>query len=287
MNYKTKVYLGLITQNDINNINELTSVYNYFDGIFATDHESSDGTYEILQERKKDGDIKRLPFLNRHDFAMNGFLFNPKLRRGSWVLLRDGGERVNENFAKDIHDFTLELEKRGIHKVYQYSKLLLFKKYNHQFFFGSPHWSLLPHDNIPAIAIETHQGFENPESYCYSVRHKYRPRHHFIDHFFKYYASYSGYSNHLLLGRDNNIPEYQVHEQVREKFIDYCLDVLKIETTVESFKSYLLNNKLVYETKFFLNYEIILNNFYCFHILNQDIEEIIARNNRNELFKIE
>lgn len=58
----SKIYLGLITQNDKKNIEELTSIYEDLDGIFAVDHYSTDGTYEILSERKRGGDIVQLPF---------------------------------------------------------------------------------------------------------------------------------------------------------------------------------------------------------------------------------
>ena len=43
----SKIYIGLITGNEKKNIEELTSVYNDFDGLAAVDHFSTDGTYEL------------------------------------------------------------------------------------------------------------------------------------------------------------------------------------------------------------------------------------------------
>lgn len=279
----SKIFLGLITQNQKDNIEELTSIHHFLDGIFAVDHYSSDGTFEILKERKGQGDIIQLPFLQNHSWSMNGFLLNPKLRPGNWIILRDSGERINPEFASKIRSFILELEKRNINTVYQYSKCLMFKKFEHQFFQSSPHWGLLnaqPH----YLATENCENFQNPKDYCYSIRNDIRPDDHFIDHFLKYYLYDS--SNHLLLGREQNQSEFHVHEQVRYKFKEYCERVLNIELSVKALLSYLLENDLTYNLKWFINFESILNNFYCYHILKHPLDDIRKRAAKNEIFLI-
>ena len=60
-----KIWLCGITQNSCLDIDEMTSdIHQYFDGLIFVDHQSEDGTKEILDARKGAGEIISLPFLN-------------------------------------------------------------------------------------------------------------------------------------------------------------------------------------------------------------------------------
>lgn len=214
---------------------------------------------------------------------MNGFLLNTKFRPGNWIILRDSCERLSPNFTKNIRGFIEQLEKNDVNTVYQYSKCLMFKKYEHQQFNHSPHWGL----NSPRgkfLEIDKQINFEDPKNYAYSIRNDIRPKHHFIDHFVRYYLYDS--SNHLLLGRENKQQEFLLHEEIRYKFKKYCEDTLGVNLTVNGLLEYVVNNDINYELKYYFNIEPILNDFYCFHKLGHSVEDILARKNKNQLFKI-
>lgn len=276
------IYLGIITQNNEEDIKEICSLIHYIDGIFGVVHyPCTDKTFEILDANKSGGEIIKLPYYQRHDWSMNGFLFNPKLMRGSWVLLCDSLERYAEPFLADIRNFTRLLDSENIEYVYQYSKLMMFKKKDEHFFFGSPHWGLANRQG-KSICIENHLPDDKVR---YSVRNQKRNKDEYVRHFMVYYL-HAGMSNHLLLGRENNIQEYQAHEDVRRKFLSYLTESLKIELTVDAIKNHIIKNGLNYELKWFFNWEEILNTWYCYEILGHSFEDVDARRNKNELFKI-
>jgi hypothetical protein len=266
-----KVYIGLITnQGEETNISELTSVSKYFDGLAAVYHGDKDKGYDILNERKGSGFVVQREFYSHHSHSMNDFLLNPKLEVGSWILLRDSCERVNEDFAKDLKNFLALLEVNGINTVYNYSKLLLFKKFEHQIFFGSPHWGL--QGAQPGhIALEQQGLFKSEEEYCYSVRGKVRPEHHFIDHFVKYYLYDS--SNHLLLDFPKQ-DEFLKQENNRIQFKNFCRNELGLSLTVDSLRKYLTENTINDKMKAFINESRILSDFYRFHKLGHTVKDI-------------
>lgn len=281
----SKIFLLGITQDNYQNIDEMTKdIYQYFDGLIFVDHQSIDGTKDLLESRKGDGEIISLPFRNDHSWSMNACLLSDKLLDGDFFILRDSAERLDIDFCKNIKQFISQLEKQNINSVYQYSKLLIAKYYSDGVFFSSPHWGYSARQ--PGIEIDKQPGFEDPKTYAYSVRNETRPRHNFIDHFIRYYYTYKK-SNHLLLGRENNILDFQAHEQVRQKFRNYCIRDLNIPPNVDGLKKYIIENKnLSYEFKWFVNFERILNDFYCYHALNHSLDEILERHKKNELFKI-
>lgn len=214
----SKVYIALITQNERANIEELTSVAHHFDGLAAVDHNSTDGTYELLDSRKGAGFVLQLPYLGNHSWSMNGFLFHPTIEVGSWLLLRDSNERIAEPFAAQIRPFIALLESRGIETVYQWSKALLFRRRPHQFFAGTPHWGL-QQARQPAIQIDQTGLFAKDEDYCYSVRGRNRDRFHFVGAYLRYYLLLD--TNHLLLASDKADAvgmTYQIREAQRLAF---------------------------------------------------------------------
>lgn len=261
----SKIYIGIITQNEKQNIDELTSVAQYFDGLAAVDHNSTDGTFDILNERKGKGFVERIPYYSNHAHSMNHFLQNPKIEMGDWILLRDSNERVNENFAKEIRDFVEVFQVQRINSVYQYSKLLLFRRFPQQFFAHTPHWGFQG-ARPGAIQIEKEKLFKADEEYCYSVRHRNRDRYHFVDAYLRYYLMLD--SNHLLLGLELAQKAgltYEDMEQRRMIFLDY-LRRRGLPVSVAGVKQ-LMADGLDEEARVLFAKEKILNDAYRYHKL--------------------
>lgn len=282
----SKVYFCGITQNSIVDIDELTKdIYQYFDGLVWIDHQSTDGTKELLESRKGNGEIISLPWMRNHGWSMQAILNSNKILPGDFIVICDTLERMSVDFCKNIKNFIVELEKRNINTLVSYQKIFMFK-YSPDILFTpiSPHCSP---QNLKQNGVEMSQiqEFQDPKTYRYNIRGDKRPRHSFIDHFVKYIYEYK-ISNHLLVGKENDLEKYNLHEQVRQNFMLYCVNNLKIGQTMESLKKFVLENELDYQMKFFFNFEPYLNHFYCFHKLNHSFDEILNRHNNNKTFKI-
>lgn len=267
-----KTFIGIITQNEKQNIDELTSIAHCFDGLAAVDHKSTDGTYELLNERKGEGFVEQIPYYGHHGHSMNHFLLNPKVEFGSWVLLRDSNERVAESFAKNINDFIGYLLMNDIGAVYQYSKLLMFRRGPRQYFANTPHWGF---QGVMGKAIQIDQSglFKSDEEYCYSVRKKNRSKYHFVLAYARYYLMLD--SNHLWLGLDKAEAAgitLQDRETRRVQFLIY-LDNKGYEKSLKGLKQ-LVNDGLDDEARKFFNSEKVLNDYYRHEALGlEDFED--------------
>jgi hypothetical protein len=268
----SKIYIGLITGNEIKNITELTSVYSYFDGLAAVDHNSEDGTFDVLNSRKGDGFVEKIPYYSHHGHSMNHFLLNPKIKIGDWILLRDSSERINEEFARNIKYWINTFERNNINTIYQYSKLLMFRRFPHQFFANTPHWGF--QGAQPGfLQIDQSKIFEKDEDYCYSVRNKTRDKFHFINAYLRYYLILD--TNHLLLGADKAELagiSFSAREAKRLRFLEY-LRLKNVESNIESVIEF-MKNGLDKEGFEFINSELILNNAYSYNVLgNREIKD--------------
>lgn len=281
---KNKIYIGLITQagND-QYFNWYNMASKYVDGLAITWHGSKDGGYDTLNKNKGCGFIIESEYWGHHAHSMNNWLLNPAIRPGSWIIIRDTLEQCNENWLKNIKQFCFDLEKSNINTVCQYSKFFMFKKYEHMFFSNTPHWTLNGFRHH-ILNIENQKGFENPRDYSYSIRNDIRSKSHWVNHFLSYYLIDG--SNHLLLGRENNQQEFQIHEQVRYKFKEYIEKELGVESKVNSLINYWKNNELNYQMKWFIGFERILNDAYCFNVLNHSVEDILERHKTKAIFEI-
>lgn len=265
----SKIYLALSTdEKELNNIQELTSVYNDFDGLAVTFHGNTDSdAYKVILERKKDGFVVTLPYYGHHAHDLNNILFHPVVKIGDWILLRDSAERVNPDFSFNIRPFIKMLEEAGINTVYQYSKLLLFKRFPHQCFLHTPHWGFQGAQN-KMISIEKQSWFTEDKEYCYSMRNETRGKYHFIDSFMRYYLIND--SNHNLLGLENFGDPAKLFPILENRRMDFLLYLIKVgvNNDVESVKEFFKTQGLTPELKVFLNTNLILNQFYRYHILN-------------------
>jgi hypothetical protein len=270
-----KVYLGIITQNEYKNINELTkNCFNYFDGIIAVDGGSTDGTKELLESRKGCGTIIHRKWTNDFDFQNNEILRQGTAKIGDWIFLRDSMERFNDDFVKNIKEFVNFCKQNDIRYTHCNGKGFGFEYYDDIFFFGNPHWGI---QNIRGKFLNMFDLYKKERDFAYRLldgEEGGRPIHNFIDHFTKYYYVYSR-SNHLLLGRENNPKEYQELESNRQKFRIYCYS-LGLEYTLESLKNFLAQEKWKNDQYFISLFEKeeILKTFYRWHILKHTLDEI-------------
>jgi glycosyltransferase involved in cell wall biosynthesis len=271
-----KVYLCGITQNQLKNIDDLTkNCYQAFDGLIYVDGGSTDGTKELLEERKGCGQVIYRKWTNDHDFQMNEFLRQGPMKIGDWFVLRDSRERFNTEWIADIKNLISKAKNSGIRSIYNYGKGFAFEYYDDMFFHGSPHWGLVGARNQ---AVDLSQFFdENKKEHTWRLRDgeddPERDESYYIDHFFKYYYVY-GRSNHLLLGRENDREGFQKAEARRVEFRMYCHSI-GLEFTADSFLNYARNSGIG-DAKFknFINSEDILKDFYRKKILNESLKSI-------------
>jgi len=271
----SKIYLCGITHNDLDNIKELTSIYEYFDGLIFVDGGSTDGTKELLESRKKDGKIIHRSWTNDHDFQMNEFLRQGPMKIGDWFFIRDSRERFNENWIKDLRAMVQNFKNNRISSVFNYGKGFAFEYYDDMYFAGSPHWGLMNcRDNkIDLVNIFS----EKDKEHTWRLRdgEGNRPIWNCIDHFVKYYYVYPR-SNHLLMGRENDREGFIKAETNRQKFRLYCNLKLNLDFTIESLKTYLSKDEWKKDAEFvhMFDQEEILKTFYRWHILKHDFETI-------------
>jgi len=271
----SKIYLCGITHNDIDNIKELTSIYEYFDGLIFVDGGSIDGTRELLEERKKEGSIIYRPWTNDHDFQMNEFLRRGPMKIGDWFFIRDSRERFNKEWIKNIKNLVADFQKNNIKSVFNYGKGFAFEYYDDMYFMGTPHWGTM---NIRDQKIDLmHLFSEEEKQHTWRLKDGEgdRPVSNFIDHFAKYYYVY-GRSNHLLLGRENDREGFIKAEMNRQKFRLYCNLKLGLDFSLNSLKDFLEKGTWKEDRVFLemLDQEEILKTFYRWHILKHSLEEI-------------
>lgn len=274
----SKIYLGISTdEKEYDNIKDLTSVWKHFDGLAVTFHGSKDSdAYKLILERIKDGFVECRDYWGEHSYDLNAILFNPILKLGDWILLRDSAERINESFASNIRPFIRLLDNQKINTAYQRSKLLLFRKFPHQEFSGTPHWGFR-NPQPEMISIEKQSWFKDDNEYCYSVRDE-RPQFHWIDSYLRYYLLPN--SNHNLLGAEHfgNPSEVFIQkENIRMQFLLY-LQSIGVNNTIDDIINYWKNNELTIEMRLFISNVRILNDAYLYHVIGRtDLTDDIVR----------
>lgn len=272
----SKIYLCGMTQNDAKNIEELTSpIHEFIDGLIFVDHGSTDGTRELLEERKGEGKIIDRPWVFQHDHSQNSFLLEGPLKPGDYFILRDSMERFNPEWAKNIRPFIDSLSTQGIRSVWNYGKGFIFQKNDGMFFQGNPHWALT---GAQGGSIDLKTMFdENKKEHTWRVKDGEpggRPFDNKINHEAKYAWTY-GRSNHLLLGMENNIEMYQRAEIIRQRVRDYArlndfsFDMDGLKKFMEWFQEVDPAN-----FKVWINSHRVWKNFYRYRILGEDFYEI-------------
>lgn len=270
----SKIFLCGITQNKREDVSALTKNFDCFDGLIFVDGGSTDGTLDLLNERKGGGKIIQRNWTNDHDFQMNEFLRQGPLQNGDWFIVRDSEERINDEFCKNIRNHVLNFLSQKIRSVYWEGKGAFFQYFDDMYFSGSPHWGL--------VGARQHSVNLNDEvvggKWFWNERQNTRDRSHWIKHHLKYYWVY-GRSNHLLLGRENKIEEFRELELERIQFRILCQQEYGLDFSIESLHEFFASgtwkeNKQIVEI---YNKQPILKRYYHRFVLGESEEEIIAK----------
>jgi hypothetical protein len=273
-----KIYLGLITASETKNMDELTGpIWEHIDGIISVvdDREACDETARLLEGRKKGGAVIRAPWANDHDMQMNRFLRAGIMRNGDFFFIRDSMERFNVDFAKNIRKFTKLMVDQKVLSIFSHGKSFGHVFFDDMIIFGSPHWGI---QGARPLAIDLKDHFSKERDYAYRLHDGEeggRPLHNFIDHEAKYYFEY-GRSNHLLLGRENKIEEYQDLERDRTAFRLLCAERYGVELNIEGLKKILRSEDWKNDVDFLRIFkkQPILLSFYRWHVLETPLDQI-------------
>ncbi len=280
---QNKVFIGIITGNEFENIKELTFNLENIDGILAVDHYSTDGTFELLKEKCGEGEVIQCPYQNNHSQSMNIWLNSKKLKIGDWVILLDSSERLGLKLQKNLPSYLVHFERSGINTIANHSKVFIFRRWPQMFFAGTPHWSLR-NGQQGFLALESSNLFENEEDYYYSVRNKKRDKFNFIKHYLKYYLQLD--SNHLLLGLEGkpNFTEiFTQRENQRMQFL-YFLKSLDLPAEVASINKLCEQIPMNPVFKEYINTNKILNDYHRYYYLKD--ESVIDNHDWNDMVKI-
>lgn len=280
---RNKIFIGIITGNELENIKELTSNLENIDGILAVDHYSTDGTYELLKEKCGEGEVIQCPYQNNHSQSMNIWLNSKKLQIGDWVILLDSSERLGPILQKNLPSYLAHFEQSGINTVVNHSKVFIFRRWPQIFFSGTPHWSG-QHLRHGFLKIEDSGLFENEIDYYYSVRNQNRSKFHWVRHYAFYLLQKD--SNHLLLGlegKPNFVEIYTYRENERIKLLLYFKE-LGLEPNIENLNKIMSIDPLDEQVKYFINTNKILNDYYQYFFKNNI--NLIDNHDWNDIIKI-
>lgn len=278
-----KVFIGLITGNEKQNIQEIVDNLGEIDGILAVDHYSTDGTYELLEQNKRDGDIIRCPYQNNHSQSMNIWLNSPKLNLGDWVVLLDSSERIGSKLLANLKSYLLWFEQANINIIVNHSKVFIFRRWPQQFFTNTPHWAFQG-GRQGYLKLEDSRLFEKEEDYYFSVRDRNRDKNHFIKHYVSYLLQKD--SNHLLLGlegKPNFVETFTKRENQRIEFLLY-LKERNLPNIISSIDFLCHEEPLDQKFREFVNSNKILNDYFAYNILGKT--DLIDNHNWEEIIKI-
>ena len=281
------IYLcGITNGSEYDNIKALTDpIWEVVDGLIfgydASEEEPpdfGDECYNLLEIRKGKGKILFRPWTNDHDLQMNTFLREGPMKEGDWFILRDGMERFNPDWVKELPKMLASFEMQGIRSVFNYGKGFAFQWNDAMLFQGSPHWGL---QGAQAKAIDLMNMYdEDKKEHTWRIKDGEeggRPSDNKINHEAKYAWTY-GRSNHLLLGLEDSVPEYQraesirlhIRDMARLKGFDLTLDGLK------EFMVWLEENDLQ-NFKAWINSHRVWKNFYRYRVVNKTPFEAIEK----------
>lgn len=253
--------------NSLENLKELLDpIYNFFDGLIITLHDSIGSPEEqYLESIKGKGKIIHLPYSRRHNFSRNAYLYCGPLKNGDWVVQCDDLERINPIF---LTTYIKNLISSSYNCFYYYGKVFVYQYHESLEFIGSPHEGLRRNDGR-MIASDIKSVFPIENDVRYNVRpFKRSDPYHWVGHYFKYYLFPWG-SNQCLLGAEHRGDPGQVFAQrevIRNNFIDYLVS-LGVEPTPDGVKDYWTKSPIDDRMRQFINSEKILNDAYRYFIL--------------------
>jgi hypothetical protein len=272
----SRLFLIGMTQNQVDNIRDLTNpIYEHIDGLCFVDHGSTDGTRELLEERKGDGKVLDEQWVNAHDYSLNHILLKGGIKEGDRICLRDSMERFNPTWAKELPNILSQFISQGIESFYYCGKGFAFVFNDRMVFNGSPHWGL---EGRKQGGIDLSQ-YWSEESKTATWRIKDgepggRPFDNKINHEAKYAWTY-GRSNHLLLGLEKELDQFYRAEEIRQQIRDIAREE-KIEFDMDGLKKFMEWFREVDYSNFriWINSHRVWKNFYRYRILGEDFYEV-------------
>ena len=284
-----KIWISLMVYNQVDHIKEICENLDWCDGISAVDHYSTDGTFEVLQENKKDGNIIQLPWMDLHYLSMTACLQNGVIRPGDWVYALDSQERVNLDFVSGIKDRIKEWESNGIGCIF-WGKPLIFKKSYGMSYVGNPHCypypisgkSLNVQDESTVVRKdgEIHMG-------KYLINKK-DPDNTVIFHGSKYYFYESSNQPDMFYQQYGN-ECLKYHQQMRFAFLIRLEEILKQKPTIYNFLDLVrtwINGAASPDPQIldYIDFEFSIKDAIRLKILGQHRDEIV-KNRHNWSFK--
>lgn len=282
-----RLFIAGITSNEFANINQIVEpVKDLIDGlIFVVDNKGlSDGTFDYLNENKKQGTIIHYPWVDDFSMSFNQILLQGKMRHNQdWYIQLDSRERVNPDFIKSCKEDILEqFNKENVVACFQRSKPCLIKYTKFLRYHANPHCGISPFmGNV--IDLSKAEGFEDDQKYIWSTRVGDSS---WVSNGLKYMLY--PHSNHTMLvwGEGHRFPnlskedvqkQYRQHEQARIWFLQYWSSLFNEWPTVESITEYMKKPYTEWDLKLreYFCWEIVFSNHYRWKILNETIENIM------------
>ncbi len=277
---RKKIWLCGITQDRLKDIDEMLSpeVLDLVDGIVFTDGYSTDGTYELLQERKGEGKIVQRRWTNDHDYQMNEFLRAGVMQNGDWFFILDSPERLSKVWIETAREGIDKYDKDGIGGVSMSGRIYLAKYYDHLFIYPSPHWGLQG-------CLGKHAGVSDEDKAKLLINTRDNdPQESYLLHPTKYYYVY-GRSNHTSLMYGPFGPKVvEYHENIRVRFRLYCYSDLGLDYSLESLEEYMHKGDFSEEFIEITEVEYSIKDLFRLKVLGQSYEEIVD-NRYNWSFK--
>lgn len=265
-----------MTGDRLQDITEATACHDYFDGLVFVDHMSKDGTYELLESRKKDGLIIRRPYFKQHSHSQNEVLFSRHIRNGDWIFWIDSPERIKPYWLEIMRSQIKDAEAANIGAFCFSGRPYLWKYFDKQCFIGSPHWGVF---GIEGKIVS--YGDDNKHLYLENKRDE-KPEESYCLHPIKYWFCFNPSNECQIMYAQFGQEIHQKHEEIRQRFRLYCEDVLNISLeNLDDLIKYMekVNNKEIKIDSYFLEIceqEFRLIDLFRLKVLQQDfIKEIV------------
>lgn len=279
-----KLYLVGITQNRLSDIKEITKdIYPYIDGLVWTDHFSTDGTFELLEERKGDGFIYQKFYTKDHDDSANFYLRSGHIKYGDWCVILDSSDKIQPVFLKNLRENIFYWNKNRISTIIL-DRPFIFRYTGHQHFSFTPHWGLT--GLLPGIVNLSQISGYRKENYLINQRNVNSGG---IEHPIKYFIEFLRSNQCELLYSQFGHDVQNWHEFNRIQFQINVIEQLKIPLKVEFLTNFIsdgIKNKNLPDWLIeYINLEVNLQDLVRYYILKQDFFTEICDNRFDWSFK--
>lgn len=231
----------------------------------------SNATYMLLEKSKKDGMIVRHRWQNAHDWQANEWLHCGKIQTGDWVWMFDSSEKPTTRWINNVREDIKKYEQSYVGAVYMSARPYLFKFYDHQYFFGTPHWGLIGAVG-KSIVIPEEKKFE----WIINKRDD-NPAKHYQEHDTKYYLY--GRSNQMQAFYSKYLPIHggiiDYHETIRLQFREYLRQKTEMKPSLTALDE-LFKKPLEEYAIAVVDLEFCLSEYYQRTIVNMDFMKDIV-----------